>query len=146
MKKGLIAALAIGTLMAVGVLSIGQVRAEEVQPQPIWQRIAERFGLNKDEVQTVFEESRGQRGEQAQVRQEERLNQAVSEGVLSEDQKQALQTKHEEMRQEREVNREAHKTEMDQWFSDNGIDHQAMMEHIGGPGPRQGGGRGFRNK
>jgi len=50
------------------------------------------------------------------------------------------------MRQEREADREAHKAEMDQWFQDNGIDHQAMMESMGGPGPRQGGGRGFRGK
>ena len=48
MKKGLIVALAIGTLMTAGAMSIGQVKAEEVQSQPIWQRIAERFGLNQD--------------------------------------------------------------------------------------------------
>ena len=119
MKKGLIAALALGVLVTAGAMSIGQVKAEQ---------------------------ERGQRGEQMQVRQEEKLNQAVSNGVLSEDQKQALETKHEEMRQERDANREAHKAEMDQWFQDNGIDHEAMMEYMGGPGPRQGGGRGFRNK
>lgn len=146
MKKGLIVALAIGTLMTAGAMSIGQVKAEEVQSQPIWQRIAERFGLNQDEVQTVFDEERGQRREQMQGNREEKLSQAVSEGVISDDQKQALETKHEEMRQEREANREAHRAEMDQWFQDNGIDHQAMMEYMGGPGPRQGGGRGFRNK
>ena len=130
MKKGLIAALAIGTLMTAGALSIGQVKAEEANNYPpIIQKLVERFGLNKDEVQTVFEEVRGQRREQMQGNREEKLNQAVSDGVISEDQKQALQTKREEMRQEREANRDA---------------HQAMMEYMGGSGPRQGEGRGFR--
>jgi|APSaa5957512622_1039677.scaffolds.fasta_scaffold08563_2 hypothetical protein len=144
MKKLLIVAVALGVFMATGVLSTGQVRADEVNKQPFWQRVAEKFGLNQDEVQTFVQEERGQRREQMQANREEKLDQAVSDGVLTSEQKEALEVKHEEMRQEREANRETHKAEMDSWFESQGIEHETLMNYMGGP--REGVRRGFRGK
>ena len=144
MKKLLIVAVALGVFMATGVLSTGQVRADEVNKQPFWQRVAEKFGLNQDEVQTFVQEERGQRREQMQANREEKLDQAVSDGVLTSEQKEALEVKHEEMRQEREANRETHKAEMDSWFESQGIEHETLMNYMGGP--REGVRRGSRGK
>lgn len=158
MKKKLIATLVLGTLVTAGVLSTGQVKAEESQPLPIWQRIAEKFNLNQDEVQTAFEEGRGQKRGQRQIQREEKLGQAVSDGVISEDQKQALMAKQEEMKanrpekgefrnlsqEEREAQRETKRAEMQSWAEGQGIDLESLHDYMGGPEGRGENGRGMR--
>jgi hypothetical protein len=74
---------------------------------PIVQNLAEKFNLNEDEVKSFFDEQRQEREQQMLQHKEERLSQAVADGVITEEQKQALQEKWQEMGQERQVERAA---------------------------------------
>ena len=136
MKKKLIyAALVASTLVGVGAFWAGQVAADEADTHPFAARIAERFGLKKDEVEGFF----GQMREERQEARREGLTQAVADGVLTQEQADALTAKHEE----RVAERGQHREEMQAWFDTNGIDHEALREYMGGPhggmGKRMGG-------
>jgi hypothetical protein len=154
-KKIIIPSLILGAIACTGFYGVGATFAseEETGRETIVQRIAERFNLNTEEVEGVFEKNRAEHQVQNQERQEERLAQAVSDGNLSEEQKVLILDKMEELEAERETNRGSssdmtreerqserkdHRDEMDQWLEENGIDH----EYLGGP---QGGMRGGHN-
>ena len=95
--------------------------------------VVERFNLNADEVQEVFEEAREEKKAELQVRFEERLNQAVDEGKVTEEQKEAILAKKAEMREkheelkdlsleERHEAMKALQEEFKSWADENGID------------------------
>ncbi|MBU0569393.1 hypothetical protein KKB40_01260 [Patescibacteria group bacterium] len=124
--------LAIAAIALIGAIGYGTtvaiVRASEEQSHPMVQVLAEKFGLNEDEVRDAFDEVRADHFAQMQTRREERLNQAVEDGVISESQKQVLLERREEMK----ANREQHREEMQVWFAEQGIDHEALMQYMGG--------------
>ena len=132
--------------------------------QTIIQRLAEKFGLAETDVQAVFDEERTAHQEQMQAQYEERLTEAVSNGDLTEAQKQLILAKHEELEaaheadrgqmgqmkdmttQERAAEREKRQAERDAlqaWADENGIDMQYVMG-FGGPGGHGGPGMGGR--
>lgn len=137
--KLLIPLLGLTALLAFGAYQVKTVKADENNTYPpMVQRLAERFNLNQDEVETVFDEERQGRQQEMKERREERLDQAVSDGVITEEQKTSIVNKWQEIENERE----AHRQEMQAWFEEQGIDHDALMQY-GGFGPH-GGGVGFR--
>lgn len=94
------------------------------------ERIATRFNLNQDEVQGVFEEHR-------QERKQAHLDAAVEEGLLTQEQRQALEQKHLELAdrkaelkdlspEERRAASQEIRQEMDAWAEENGIDLQEL--------------------
>jgi len=121
------------------------------------QTIADKFGLNKDEVQAVFDQSREEMEGQRQVAYESRLTQLVSDGKITEAQKQLIMAKKTELRMNRQNNfatfqdktqeerRAAMATEraaLVTWAEENGIDATYLMLGQGwGPGKQ---GRSFR--
>lgn len=143
-KKIIISAIALAILSLVSVLGVRSVRADEkgVYP-PIVKKLVERFNLNTEEVQQVFDEAREERQQEMQARFEERLNQAVSEGKINQEQKEAIIAKKDEMKanrgkfkdlapEERHQNREAHRQEMETWAEENGIDLDLVPMLLGG--------------
>jgi hypothetical protein len=56
----------------------------------IVQRLAQKFGLQETEVQAVFDEVHQERHQKMKQDMENRLNQAVQEGKITESQKQAI--------------------------------------------------------
>ena len=60
-------------------------------------RLASRFGVPEDEVQQVFDEVHAEHQSQMQTMFEERLNEQVSTGEITEAQKQAILDKKEEL-------------------------------------------------
>jgi len=142
-KKIIIPALAL-VVLGAGAYGISQAGAESnrMGREAMIQRIAQRFGLNEEEVEKVFEENKSERQAQMKSNYEQMLTEAVSKGELTEEQKQLILAKKEEMWQEREKNREAHmnmsveerRTEMEkrhaeleQWAKDNGIDIKYLI-------------------
>lgn len=120
-------------------------------------KLVERFGLNQDEVEAVFEEVKEEKRTEISQRYEERLDEAVASGELTEEQKTLILQKRDELRAEKEqykdqdltneekqALREQHKQEIEQWAADNGIDTQYLMGPKGGQGPRGEGGTGLR--
>lgn len=166
-KKMILPVLALGAVVSFAGISAVSADEADAGPERMIQKLAERFNISQDDLASFFEEERQTRQEERQKDCEDRLTEAVESGELSEEQKQLILAKHEEMRQRMEdergnrgeesrEEREAHRAEMEsrraeleQWAEDNGID----MKYFGGPegphgpegkgGPR--GGSGFGN-
>lgn len=127
-KKAIIPAITLVTLLTIGIIGSKVVSAEEsLNTPPIVQRIAETFGLKEEEVEAVFDAVADERKDQMQQYREQKLEQAVSDGVITEEQKTALQNKWQEMEQKRQEHRE----EMQVWFEEQGIDPNALREYGG---------------
>ncbi len=151
-KKILLLVTAIGLLALVGIGTAGAISAEESNSYPsIVQKLVERFNLNAGEVEEVFDEFRGERHQEMQARFENRLNEAVNDGDFTEEQKQAILAKHQELQQERETNREAsqnmtreehqeametERAELEAWAEKNGIEVEDFF--LGPMGPKGG--------
>lgn len=154
-KKLLIMVLSVG-ILAAGVFGTTKIFAEDSSQYPhdlFIQRLVDKFGLNKDDVTKVFEEEHVARQEEMKKRFNDRLTQAVTEGKLTDEQKQKIIVKHEEMQQSREQNMnswqtisweerqsvmESKREEMKKWADENSIDMQYLM------GIGNGGGMGRR--
>jgi hypothetical protein len=136
MRKALLAAGAITTLSLAGVVGVNSAAAHngsnEVGISNLVSKIAEKFNLDEDEVQVVFDEEREARQAEHQQKLEERLSQAVEDGNITEDQKSAILEKLAELHSEHESlkdlgpeeRRDAMKDKRDelkQWANDNDI-------------------------
>lgn len=113
-------------------------------------KIAAKFNINKDEVQTVIkeyrDEHRAEHQAERQQRLEERLTTAVSEGKLTEDQKAKIlefvktqeanfENLKDQTEDERKASMDAHREEVKKWAADNGIDEKYLMPGGGERGP-----------
>ena len=126
-EKILVPILGLALIVAAGFWLVKDAQADvpNYGQGNMIERLAERFKLNEDEVNQAVDEFRQERQNEMQARHEDHLNQAVQDGVITNDQKQALLNKHEEMRQEREKKW----TEMQAWMEESGIDFQALKEY-----------------
>jgi hypothetical protein len=141
-KKVILTSTLFATLLLIAY-GTSTIKADDVSNYPpIVQTLVDKFGLNADEVDEVLSEAMAERHAQMQQNKEDALNQAVTDGVITEEQKEALIEKHQEMWQERKTEREQHKEEMEAWFEEQGIDHDTLREYMGGFGKR-GGFKGF---
>ncbi|MCA9364795.1 MAG: hypothetical protein KC736_02795 [Candidatus Moranbacteria bacterium] len=114
-----------------GAFSVASADTDDSTPR--WERFAERFGLNKDEVRTYVEEERANYFEEKKQLMNDRLSVYVAEGRITEEQKNMIIAKQDEMRaehsswidlspQERRDKQKEHREEFSQWAQDNGID------------------------
>lgn len=117
-------------------------------PAALIDKLVERFGLNRDDVQQVFDEEHAARQADMEAKFEDRLSQAVTDGKLTEEQKAALIQKHEEMQaemenlkdlspEERQAQMKQHHEEMKTWLEEQGIQgfgfftNRGMGPHMG---------------
>lgn len=137
-KKAIIPSATLAALIIVGIIGSSAVQAQEFgrRSGSAAQKLAETFGLQEDEVEAVFEAVRDEHQEQMRGEKGLRLDEAVTSGVITEEQKQAIVAKQNEMRQQAQNRMQEHREEMDSWFEENGIDHDALQEYMGGPGPK----------
>lgn len=117
--------------------------------------IAEKFGLNKDEVQTVVDDVMEAKREEMETKHQEmfqeRLAKAITDGKLTQAQADVISKKSEEMKSQMEQNWEDHKdltpeerktqmetrrAELEKWAEDNGLTKD-QLQYLGG-------GRGFK--
>lgn len=130
MKKRLLIPVLTAALAITGVVIMGAaaVSAQDNEAAPsIVQRLAERFGLNHEEVQSVFDELHEERMQRHQIIIEERLDQAVADGVITDAQKEALLAKKAEIREKRDQ----HHEEMQAWMDEQGIDPEKLAPYGG---------------
>jgi len=133
-SKKTITSITLATLLAVGLVAANIAQAEEPNfSNPLVQRLAETFGLAEDDVQAVFDAARDEHRETMQTRKEGGLAQAVADGVLTQEQADALETKRQEMRQSQEEAKQQHHAEMQAWLEEQSINSDALMQY-GGPG------------
>ena len=138
-NKLIILPAVLGALLAGSVLGTSVVKAETESGFgarfPFVQDLAERLGLSEDEVTTAMGDVRNERRVERRERQEARLEEAVADGVVTEEQKQMLL----EHREEMEAEREQRRAEMQEWREQSGIDFEVLREY----GCRGGMGGGF---
>lgn len=99
----------------------------------IIQKLIDKFNLNPEEVTQVLDETRKEHQQQAQADFEEKLNEAVGNSRITEDQKNKILAKHEEMKnskenwenlspEERKEKAKTQQEELKAWAEQNGID------------------------
>jgi len=147
MKK-IIALSALAVVLGAGLLKSGIVFAQgngQERMSTLVQKIADKFNLNKDEVQAIFDEDkairetemkaeREARRAEMQTKYEERLTQDVTYGKITEEQRKLILAKHKEMEANRETKMEGNRTELEAWAKENGIDSSYLMGGFGGRG------------
>lgn len=133
------------TLVGLGVLGTTSVNAQVSQTTlPTFaERIAKRFNLNLTDVQSVFSEVRNERKTMMIQHLEERLSTLVTNGKLTEAQKQLILAKHRELQEQKQKNmeswqtmtleqrkaaREKERTDLENWAKENNID----LSYVGG--------------
>lgn len=150
-KKSAIISAVIISFLAIGALGAMPAMAEDLANYPrIVQKIADRFGLDEDEVQKVLVEFREEHKAQMQENFYTRLNNLVESGKITANQKQAIISKFEEMKEEHKKlddlspeernakikdhlnNRKNRAKELKTWAQENNIDLELLPKmHIG---------------
>lgn len=159
-KKYIIISLAVAALAGAGLYGAAKANAfmgygwMGNSQDTMVNRMAERFGLNKDEVQKVFDEQRSVRQGEMISRFEDRLTQAVSDGKITEAQKKLILEKKDQMLKDMEQWRndnpkatadqvrdkmQQHRDEIIKWADDNNIPLQYLMGGMGRGGRGMGG-------
>lgn len=152
LSKSMLAAGVVTTIAVASVVGIGSASAHSNSGDSIVDKIATKFSLNRDEVQLVFDEKHEERHAEREERQETRLQELVDNGMITSEQKTALQAKYEEMQAKRQAlhdqdlsheemrtQMEAARTEFEAWATEQGIDLEAIRPE--GMGMRMGHGR-----
>ncbi len=139
-------ALSLGALAVVSGLTY---TAQQVQAfgfgngdhQNMAATLAEKLGKSEADVQAAFEAVREDKRQEAETVFENRLDEAVQNGELTEEQKQLVLSKHQELRAQFQVEqqqRQQHRQELQAWAEENGID----MSFLGNMGMGFGRGEG----
>jgi Spy/CpxP family protein refolding chaperone len=138
-KQTLAIVLALGVIASVGYFGGSYVMAGDTNPMhdSLITKIAQKFNLKEADVEAVFESVRDERQEEMKANRQEKLSQAVKDGVITEAQKNTLLAKMEEHIGERRENRE----EMQNWFKSQGIDETKLREYMRPVGKGMGEGR-----
>lgn len=109
------------------------------------QKFSQRFNLDQKEVESFLNENFQERQKERQTYQENRLGQLVLDGKITQEQKEVILKKMEEMKKESEtianlsweeqkIAREKHQAEMESWAKKNGIGLDQIMPMFGGFG------------
>jgi citrate synthase len=121
-KKLLLPVLAV-TIGTAAILGVHQVSAQIADgPSDLVSAIAQKFNLPQDQVQQVFSEHQEKHHAQIQAKMEERLTQLVTDGKLTEVQKQAIISKMAEMKNSfnpdslKDLTPEQRREKMEQFF------------------------------
>lgn len=132
-----------GLTLALGsaFTGISKVYADEDKQNipTMMQRMTERFGLNREEVEIFMREERETRQMERGKGMEERLNQAVNEGSLTEDQRVTILAKMDEICD----GAGSHRGELRDWAEENGINLRELNFGRFGEGKESRMGEGF---
>ncbi len=154
----MLAALAVAGIVGSSVVATSAMANESTSGQGrmsgLVEMIAQKFNLNQDEVQAVFEQAREEQHAQHQAQELERLEALVEEGTLTQEQKVLITAKQAELKasqesqkesfqdmtlEERQEAMETQKAELEAWAQENGIDITLLQQGrrgAGGPGGR----------
>lgn len=154
------AATAIGVSGLVGIgAASAQSDASSGDPMSgLVDKLAAKFNLNKEQVQSVFDESRSEMEAQHEARQSERLQDLVDDGTITEAQKDAIKTRVAELKskhktgkdsfkdltgEERRTKMEEERSSLEAWAQEQGLDLSKLRgifmggRGFGGPPPER---------
>ncbi len=130
-------------IIAITLMSANYVSAQEgVVNRPIVQRLAEKFNLDTNEVQKVFDEERETRQAERYALFVEKLDDLVAEGKLTQEQKDYLVAHHEKMQgvheemitlepSERREKAQSLHSELEVWAESQNLDLSEIMPFQG---------------
>lgn len=144
MKKAFIIPIVALTIVGGTLIAVMPAQAQTgVPPRTVLiRRLSEKFGVPSTEVEAVMEEARAEHRQERQKELEERLNTAVSNGNLTQQQKAAILAKHQELLatweagreqfqamspEEKRAAREQARVELEEWAKAQGIDVKFFM-------------------
>lgn len=130
-KKYVTPSVILTLVLIASIYGTASALADDTTYPRIVTKIAQKFGLEEEDVNEVFEQDRLQMWEERKKTQEERLSDAVSDGVLTEEQKRLLIEEMNDWQAERSAQREDRREEMETFFTENGIDHEKLMPYMG---------------
>ncbi len=110
------------TLGVVGLAGIASAQTSTSNTSLV-DKIATKFSLKKADVQAVFDEQKTERQAEHKAEVSERLQDLVDDGKITAEQK----TKIEAKQAEHQAAREAERTELEKWATDNGIELRYLM-------------------
>lgn len=147
-KRHILLGVFVGMLVLVSTYGASYANADfNSADGSLVQKIAEKFNLKESDVQGVFDEFKKEHRGWSRSGLESRLDEAVTKGDLTEDQKVLLldkfaewQSEHEEMMRdwsgmtddERQAAMDAHHDQMEAWAEENNIDLDFlhMQRHV----------------
>ncbi len=132
-KKIILPTILALSVLVVGLMATNVLAQDTSNYPPLVQKIADRFNLNVSDVEEVFDEEKDERRAEMFALFADRLDEIVSEGKLTEAQKEAILDKHEEMQDKMEglkdLTPEERKEKMQEvhdefktWAEEQGID------------------------
>jgi hypothetical protein len=153
-KKSLLIAGAVTSIGLASATAFGQgafAESNSTGGTSLVDRIAQTFHLDKNEVQKVFDADHEEHEAEHKARIEAKLDAAVKEGKLTEEQKSKILAKLEELKQDRpsreemesktpeqrRTEMEQHHQALQQWAKDNNIPEEYLPFglKVRGPGP-----------
>lgn len=136
-KKIVISAVILGALVLGTVAYSANALAANTSPgrnTEQSQALADKLGIDQAKVETAMNEIRAERQAERKTEVSSKLDQAVSDGVITVEQKQKILDRQAELEGQKGQKR----TEMQQWYKDNGIDFDKVHQYIGFGGNGQG--------
>ncbi|HUP26215.1 MAG TPA: hypothetical protein VM124_01045 [Candidatus Limnocylindrales bacterium] len=130
---GIVTMVGLTSLLGINLAS---AQSDSSRTGNLIDKIAQKFNLNKSEVQAVFDEDKAARAAEMQAKQKERLDQAVKDGKLSQEQEDKIIAKLAELKAQRDAEgdslkdkteaerhtlKDQRRTELEQWAKANSI-------------------------
>ena len=138
-KKLIVPAIVLGALVLGAAVFSAKALADNNATDPKTEQaeaLASKLGIDKDKVSTALDEIHAEKQKVRQAEVSSKLDEAVKDGVITPEQKQKIIDKQAELQGQRGQKR----TEMEQWFKDNGIDSSKIHTYLGfGKGDGRGG-------
>lgn len=124
LKKSMLLAGVVTTVAAGSLLGISAASADTANGSSnIIDKLVEKFNLNRDDVQAVFDEERSEQQAERSAEFSDQLQQKVDDGDITAEQKTLIEQKFSEI----QTAHEAERTALQQWADDNGIDMKYLM-------------------
>lgn len=118
-------------LILLGTNGATQVNADNNMYPPIVKRLAQKFDVNEADVEEVFAQERAEEWNKKRQTLSEELGLAVKYGKLTEEQKQKILDKKDELQADHETQREQTKNYLKEWMIENNIDPNILMPYLG---------------
>jgi large exoprotein involved in heme utilization and adhesion len=128
MNKKLLAVAAVaitagGLVLTTSTAALAQSNSTNNPMQTLVQKIAEKFGLKPEDVQSVVNDFKTQNLNQRETMFEAQLDQLVKDGKITENQKQLIINK----RKELAANRQNKMQDLRNWAKENNIDMKYLV-------------------
>ncbi|MDQ5885383.1 MAG: hypothetical protein QG645_547 [Patescibacteria group bacterium] len=130
-NKVIMGAVSALTILLIGGASMSAFAQGNNSDGSLVDKVASKFNLNKQEVQSVFDEDRQAHQAEQKAERSTELQSKVDDGTITAEQKTAIEKKMEETH----ASREQSKASLEEWAKQNNIDAKYVM--MGGRGGMQ---------